>query len=193
MPPSPVCEMAFWSAALFMTQTHKEDQRRMKNSEFGGVFPLLNPAASQTWAVMASLRALSSLSWLSSPLHRHFGWREAMGSWLKGSAYTLLTAWRHATHGRGSADWNSFQGCFLFPLTHCKFCKIHSNLQQNTYKFWILNWRFLQDKFSIPFSTKITQKTTVFTINYCIFSCLNKIAWLQWFLCIQKLSVSTTI
>lgn len=85
-----VCKMALRRSVLFMVQTHKEDQRRMKNSEFRGVFSFYKTAASQTWAVMAFLRALNSLSWLSRPFHQWFGWWDEMrGGWK--ASHTLST------------------------------------------------------------------------------------------------------
>lgn len=116
-----VCEMALWSSALFMVQTHKEDQRQMKNSGFRGVFSLWKMAASQTWAVMAFLLALGSLSWLLSPLHHCFGWWDEMERWLRGSTYTPCMGWRHATDPVLSADWNwtelSSWHLFLFSFS----------------------------------------------------------------------------
>lgn len=123
-----VCEMALRSSALFMVQTRKEDQRQMKNSEFRGVFSLWKMAASQTWAVMAFLRALDSLSWLLSPLHHGFGWWDEMERWLRSSAYTLCTGWRHTTNPVLSADWNwtELKLSFLSPVIFFN-CSVFQN------------------------------------------------------------------
>lgn len=76
--------------------------------------PFLKMAAIR--AVMAFLRALSSLSWLSSPLHHRFGWWDEMERWLKGSPYTFYTGWRHTTDQILSVDWNTLNWVYLLDF-----------------------------------------------------------------------------